>query len=1180
MNPFLLQQKIYSGNFSLWRSAANLAKLLYHKSLQNNCPQRFNRLSEAHMHKRLRHISVPVVLALVGLAGLPFKALTQELINGAEVSRQVVETRIEEVESSDNLDEETRAGLLESYRRTLGFMEAARSNSAAADAYAQARESAPAETQRIRNDLERAQADSPEVELDLADDAAAREIEQRLQLERANQAAVAAKLGNLDQQLAAQSNRPAIVRQRLVEASQLTDKLAADLQLTPPADELALVTEARRWSLSTLAAATTAEIGMLDQELLSQGMRVDLLRAQRDSAARSLGRIEIRLAMLEELLAGQRRTETEQVIAESDAAALGEVADYPLVRELVDANRALGDELQTLNDKLEAVSADSSTAADKLREIQDSFQIARQRLDVAGLSPALGQVLHDQRRDLPDVRQYRSRARQRERTIVETGLRDIQLEAERRESEDVAGYIETLMQDIPAAEQEKLSEPLQRLVTSRRALLKNTMAANNRYLRALGDLDFQENQLQVTAAEFDAFLVERLLWVRGKGAVGWKSLLALPGEVIDFLAPRPWLEGLQVLLARLIEAPWLVLAILISGLLLWRSGALLAALRDTAKPVGKRTLDNFSCTVRALGISILLILPWPLLTLVAGWELSQSLDASDAAKAIGAGLLRITRALFFLRAFRILCIAGGVAAAHFRWPASVARRLRLQLDQLLLTFLLPAFVVVTTSTRYTAEFGGELGRIAFVIATAGIVAFLIRLLHPNTGILAGIRRSQGHTEAISWLWLALGAAIPAGLAIVSLSGYVYSAITLMAGLINSLWLVFGLLIAHELVARWLLVVRGRLLAKAAVERREAARVEREKQQSDATAGEDLPMPVEEPELDVASLDADTRKLLNVALFLAGFIGLGGIWSSVLPAFAIFNRIILWEYFEGAGAEQQLVPVTLGDFILALVYIFITIIAVRTVPSVLEAILRQRDSITPGTRLAFATLARYAIVLVGLSLIAGNVGFNWGRIQWLVAALGVGIGFGLQEIVANFISGLIILVERPIRVGDLVTVGETSGTVSRLQIRATTVTNFNRQELLVPNKEFITGRVLNWSLSDEVLRLKSQVGVAYGSDIRKALELVKEAVVQHALVLKDPEPLVTFEEFGDNSLNITARYFISAPKKRRETNSDINLAINDKLNAAGIVVAFPQRDVHLDQSAPLDVRIQREPPSMA
>ena len=365
------------------------------------------------MLRRFHPISLVFVTALYAFVGGSLKVQAQELATGAEVSTQIVEARIAEVRSAANLDDETRTELIENYRRVMSQLEATRSNSTAADVFEQAGKSAPDETQKLREALEQAQVDSPSVELDLDDDAAARTIEQRLQLERANQAAVAAKIGNLDQQLAAQANRPAIVRQRLVEASQLTEKLATDLQISPPPDELALLTEARRWSLSTQAAATNAEIRMLDQELLTQGVRFDLVRAQRDSSARSLGRIEPRLTMLEELLAGQRRSETEQVIAESDAAVLGEVADHPLIQQLVEANRALGDELQELNSNLERVAAEGSLAANTLRDIQDSFQIARQRLEVAGLSQVLGQVLHDQRGDLPDVRQYRTRARQR-----------------------------------------------------------------------------------------------------------------------------------------------------------------------------------------------------------------------------------------------------------------------------------------------------------------------------------------------------------------------------------------------------------------------------------------------------------------------------------------------------------------------------------------------------------------------------------------------------------------------------------------------------------------------------------------------------------------------------------------------------------------------------------------------
>jgi potassium efflux system protein len=125
----------------------------------------------------------------------------------------------------------------------------------------------------------------------------------------------------------------------------------------------------------------------------------------------------------------------------------------------------------------------------------------------------------------------------------------------------------------------------------------------------------------------------------------------------------------------------------------------------------------------------------------------------------------------------------------------------------------------------------------------------------------------------------------------------------------------------------------------------------------------------------------------------------------------------------------------------------------------------------------------------------TLGISWGRVQWLVAALSVGIGFGFQEIVANFISGLIILFERPVRVGDVVTIGDTTGTVTKIRIRATTVRNWDHQELLVPNKQFITGQLLNWTLSDALNRIVIRLGVDYNADVRLALRLMAEAVAE-------------------------------------------------------------------------------------
>jgi potassium efflux system protein len=186
---------------------------------------------------------------------------------------------------------------------------------------------------------------------------------------------------------------------------------------------------------------------------------------------------------------------------------------------------------------------------------------------------------------------------------------------------------------------------------------------------------------------------------------------------------------------------------------------------------------------------------------------------------------------------------------------------------------------------------------------------------------------------------------------------------------------------------------------------------------------------------------------------------------------------------------------------------------------------------------------------------------------------VGIGFGLQEIVANFISGIIVLFERPIRIGDVITIGDTDGTVTKIRSRATTIRNWDGKELLVPNKEFITGRLLNWSLSDQVTRVILSVGIAYGSDVRLAMRLLEEAARENENVLDDPAPSVIFETFGDNALGLLLRCFVDSTDLRFPTVSALNQAINDKFNAAGIVIAFPQRDLHLDTSRPLQVELR-------
>jgi potassium efflux system protein len=266
-------------------------------------------------------------------------------------------------------------------------------------------------------------------------------------------------------------------------------------------------------------------------------------------------------------------------------------------------------------------------------------------------------------------------------------------------------------------------------------------------------------------------------------------------------------------------------------------------------------------------------------------------------------------------------------------------------------------------------------------------------------------------------------------------------------------------------------------------------------------------------------------------------------------------------------------VTLADLLLVLTVVLTAAVAARNLPALIEILLLQYTEMSSGGRYTVTTLTSYVITATAFLLIFSTLGLSWSQVQWLVAALGVGIGFGLQEIVANFISGLIILFERPVRVGDIITIGGTTGTVSRIQIRATTIRNWDQQELLVPNKQFITGELLNWSLSDQMNRVTITVGVEYGADTRKAMAMLAEAAREHPRVLKEPAPLISFESFGDNALTLIMRCYLGSLDGRLGIITELHQAIYDKLTGAGINIAFPQRDVHLTTAQPLDVRIQ-------
>ncbi|HEY7776797.1 MAG TPA: mechanosensitive ion channel domain-containing protein, partial [Kineobactrum sp.] len=261
---------------------------------------------------------------------------------------------------------------------------------------------------------------------------------------------------------------------------------------------------------------------------------------------------------------------------------------------------------------------------------------------------------------------------------------------------------------------------------------------------------------------------------------------------------------------------------------------------------------------------------------------------------------------------------------------------------------------------------------------------------------------------------------------------------------------------------------------------------------------------------------------------------------------------------------------------ALLIVLFTITLARNLPGLLEILVLSRLNLQQGTSFAMTTLLGYVIVSVGIISTLSALGVSWNKLQWLVAALSVGLGFGLQEIFANAVSGVIILFERPVRIGDVITVGELSGTVSQIRIRATTITDFDRKEIIIPNKTFVTGQLINWSLSDTLIRLVISVGVAYGSDLEKTRKLLLQIASEHPDVLEEPEPTVLFTSFGDSTLNHELRIFVGDLNTRLTVLDEVNRQVDKLFRENGIEIAFRQVDLNLRRSEGLDQLVARLP----
>ncbi|ARS47408.1 mechanosensitive channel MscK [Pseudomonas sp. KHPS1] len=899
------------------------------------------------------------------------------------------------------------------------------------------------------------------------------------------------------------------------------------------------LTPERRALLNAELAQLAAQTQLRRQEMAGNSQLLDLGSAQRALLEERIRRAELERQELQSLINERRRAESEQTVAEQSREAERASSDRLLARES-SLNLKLSDYLLRSTDRLNSLTEQNLRTRQQLDNLNQANQALDEQIRVLQGSLLLSRILYQQKQALPQLQLEDSRLADE---IADIRLYQFDLNKQRDEISDPARYVDNLLQGQPSENvTPELRNALLDQLKTRRELLERLSRSLNSLLNESITLQLNQRELHSTASNLRATIDEQMFWIPSNKPLDLEWLKSAPRRLQQQLDSLPWGVVLSELSAALLERPLVFLPLLLlCALILWRRQYLFGKLGNLHADIGHYKRDSQLHTPFALGLNLVLALPVALFLMLCGYALLH--DARGQNLYLGRAFYEMAEAwLVFYTLHRILA-PDGVAVLHFHWPPANVSFFRRHLRHLGMV-VMALVAVVSIAEHQPDSLASDVIGICVVLSCYALMAWLMFRLLFNAP-------QREHTSALRTSVGMLFNVLPLALIGAVAFGYYYTALKLTDRLIDTLYLLIIWLIVEAALIRGLSVAARRLAYQRALAKRQA--------QSKEGDGE---ISIEEPTLDIEQVNQQSLRLIRLAL-LAGFlVCLYWVWAELIGVFTYLETVSLYEYSSGTGDTATMVPISLMDVLGALIIVAITVALARNLPGLLEVLVLSRLKLAQGSAYATTTLLSYVLVGIGIVSTLSTLGVSWDKLQWLVAALSVGLGFGLQEIFANFISGLIILFERPVRIGDVVTIGNLSGTVSKIRIRATTITDFDHKEIIVPNKTFITGQLINWSLSDTVTRVTLKVGVSYGSDLDLVRKLLLQAAQENPRVLKEPSPIVYFLSFGESTLDHELRIHVRDLGDRNPATDEINRFIDREFAKHGINIAFRQVDVYV------------------
>ncbi|MGS3183640.1 mechanosensitive channel MscK [Aeromonas taiwanensis] len=912
------------------------------------------------------------------------------------------------------------------------------------------------------------------------------------------------------------------------------------------------VSSAEKMKLNTELALLDLQLANLQKELDNRTSMQDLAIKQRDYQGARLASEEQKLQVLQEQSSAKRLGDTEKTAEQTGELVATE--DNPLVQKEQEINHQLSQQLISATTNLNSLAQKNLQAKSWLERGTQTERNLNEQVQMLKGNLLLSRILYQLYQQLEAVPS--TLVKNLEEQIADLHLAQFELSQQRDQLFQKNLYLDNLIASSGETVSEEDRANLAKLIDTRVSLLDQLNRQMDAQLTNAISLQLTQQQLTRVYASIEFTLQQHIFWVSSNKPIDGKWFFSWPAlaykQASDWVLKPDWSGwGDMLLPISLLALPLL----LIGGLLMWKRSALLERQKRIAKDLGRFRQDSQWHTPRALLYTVLQRLPGSLFILAAGLLLTYCGLLSP--RLIFQITLNLALGYLVFSVYLSVMRPGGIGETHFRIPRDELQAKRNSMRYLWLP-LLPLIMLSTKAVVEPSTLGNDVIGQVLTLVLLGLTAYLIFPISR-----ARIKGEASMQKSLVAMALALA---PVALIVLVGLGYYYTALKLTGRLIESFYLLIIWGLVYRTALRGLELAARRLAYRRAVAKRE------HKSQEDAEGGETI----EEQPMDLEEVSQQSLRLTRIMLLLVFGVAFYWLWSDLVAIFSYLDSMVLWHKSEGTGANAVLFPISLSDVLIGLLLLGGALSLARNLPGLLEVLVLSRLNLAQGTAYAITTMLNYVLIGVGSLVALSMMGVQWDKLQWVAGGLSVGIGFGMKEILSNFVSGIIILFERPVRIGDTVTIGTFSGTVSKIRIRATTLTDFDRKEVIIPNQQLMTERLINWSLSDTITRVIVKVGVAYGSDLELTRKLLNQAAMENSRVLKDPEPIVYFLTFGPSTLDHELRFFVSELGDRNPAIDELNRRIDVLFREHGIEIAFNQMDVYIKNMQGEEQKVESRP----